>query len=113
MLRHKSGRFIFRAKGQSVTKFLGVVGILSLLVWWLASGDSGTSVAREFRTMRENRAKDAVAIYASAKTAGDHKQMCEKAGLAASAFADANDQENYLRWKATAAADCSLAKIPK
>jgi len=58
-------------------------------------------------------ASDSVSQYHIVKNEGDPTSMCVQAGFVAAAYLQANDSENYNKWKAIERADCSAAGLPR
>ena len=54
---------------------------------------------------------DSVKQYNIAKRQGDKIQICVQAGLVSASYLQANDEENYGKWKSIEKADCERAGI--
>jgi len=66
-------------------------------------------------TMDDVKAKvadDAVKEYNITARAGSKADMCVHAGMAAAAFLQAQDEENYTHWRGVEQADCAIAGMP-
>jgi hypothetical protein len=63
--------------------------------------------------IRDKVAADAVDQYEIAKRQGDKLQTCVQAGFVSAAFLQAKNEPQYNAWKATEAADCAAAGMPK
>lgn len=61
--------------------------------------------------MKQNAGKDDEAKYEIAKRRGDAMDICVQAGLVASTWRFAKNQEAYLKWRAIEEADCKAAGI--
>lgn len=63
--------------------------------------------------IKDQVAQDAVDQYRIAAQQGDKMQKCVQAGMVAAAYLQAENQQQYNLWKATEAADCAAAGVPR
>jgi len=92
---------------------LGGLIMGGLAIWWFAGGGFDKKLASDMNNIYNTVAQDAVAQYNIAKNQGDPIQICVQAGMVSAAYLQAKDQSNYQRWKATEAADCKRAGVPR
>ncbi|MGV7194686.1 hypothetical protein [Xanthomonas axonopodis] len=62
-------------------------------------------------SINEKVASDAVAQYEIARREGDPVQICVQAGLASSAYLQAQQEDLYRTWKARERSDCARAGV--
>ena len=102
-----------KANYLSGGQVLGALVIAGVGLWWYAGGGFQGQVASNMATIQADVARDAVTQYEIAKKQGDRIQICVQAGLVSAAYLQAKDEANYRRWKATEAADCKRAGVPR
>lgn len=61
--------------------------------------------------IKNSVASDAVKQYEIAKQQGDKNQICLEASMVSAAYLQAQDQENYNKWKAIEKNDCKNAGL--
>lgn len=91
-------------------------GVLALLImgaggWYLFGGGLDQQAANELDKIEDQVAADSVRQYNLAKQAGDAIEVCVQAGMVSSAYLQAEDQANYLKWKDIEKADCVRAGL--
>ena len=105
--------------GQS----LGVIGFVFALAaggawaWWFLGGGFETHIHKkageELSHIKGEVAKDFVRQYEIAKRSGTAIDAYVHAGMAAAAFLQAEDEENYRHWKAIERVEGMRAGIPQ
>lgn len=84
-------------KKESVL-FWGIVLVIAFAVWKI-NIHTPTSEYYIRDTIEETVAKDAVRQYMIAERQGDKMQMYVQAGICSAAFLQAEDEQNYRKWK--------------
>ena len=93
--------------------FLGCLGsIVGVFVVFSILGAIGLNSSEEFmKNVEQSVALDQEQQYQIAKNQGDKMQICVQAGLVSAAYLQANDQENFNKWKAIETKDCRAAGL--
>lgn len=78
-----------------------IVGVIFafVLLGYFFGGGIEEQAARDLQKIENQVAADAVKQYEIAKRSGSAMDAYVQAGMAAAAFLQANDEENYKKWK--------------
>ena len=102
-----------KANHLSIGQVFGYLFLGGILLWFFAGGAFDKSVQDSVQKIENQVAKDSVNQYHIAKNQGDPMQVCVQAGLVSAAYLQAEDTQNYNKWKAIEKSDCQAAGIPK
>ena len=93
--------------------FLGCLGtFIGVIVFLGVLGSIGINGGEEFmKNVEQSVALDQEQQYQIAKNQGDKMQICVQAGLVSAAYLQANDQENFNKWKSIEKKDCRAAGL--
>lgn len=89
------------------------VAVAVAAVWYLWGGGLEKQAAKDLGDIEQQVAIDSVNEYKIAKRSGSSMDACVHAGIVAAAYLQANDEENYRRWKLTESVDCNAAGLPR
>jgi hypothetical protein len=98
------------------TSAASAIVTLVLLVggaWFWFGGGLEQQTARTMDDIYKKVSADAVDQYMITKRNGTLIDVCVHAGLVSAAYLQGKDEPNYTIWKATEAADCEAAGMPK
>ena len=102
-----------KAKEQSLaSQILGVI-VFGGLVWYFFGGGLDQQVSNDMQKIQNKVAADSVAQYGIALRNGTAMDRCVQAGMVTAAYLQAQDEENYQKWKIVEANDCASAGVPR
>jgi hypothetical protein len=96
-------------KGLKIT--FVIIGVLIILGFFLGGGQEEI-VKHEMGKVENMVAEDAVKQYEIAKRQGDKMQIYVQASMVSAAYLQANDEENYKKWKEIEKQDAKAAGAP-
>jgi len=73
------------------------------------TGPTSPLVTGQLQEMKDKVAQDAIEQYNMAVESGTKIDRCVHAGLVSAAFSQAQNKDNYAKWKQTEEADCAAA----
>lgn len=85
-----------------------MVRIVGLLLVALNAGCSGEQAVQD---IQQKVAADTVKQYAMVERHGTDTEKCVHAGIVAASFLQAQDEQNYERWKMKEKVDCAVAGL--
>ena len=80
-------------------KIIGVIIIIVVAISFIFDGVSEESIKKDIDRIENQVAMEAVEKYEIAKRNGNDMDAYVQASMAAAAFLEANDEENYKKWK--------------
>jgi hypothetical protein len=89
-------------KPQNPVSTLLGLGVIGFVAWYFFAGGLQNGVAKDFEKQ-----------YQMALSSGSPIDVCVRAGLVAEGYLQAQDQDNYRKWKAVEKQDCKAAGIEK
>jgi len=90
---------------------LAVIGGL-IVLGFVFGGGTDKMAANQMQKIENQVAQDAIKQYEIALTGGDKVEIYVHAGMVTAAFLQAQDQENYTKWKAIERAAAKEAGMP-
>jgi hypothetical protein len=100
-----------KSPGNTFLAFL-LLATLAACGWFYVGGGWAKLTAKEMPRGESQVADDAVAHYRIVKQSGNAADTCVHAGMVASAYLQAKDQQNHAKWKRIERADCDSAGSP-
>lgn len=92
-------------------KIVAVIFIFIVIITFAFGGGSDTLVEHQMQKIENQVAADAVKQYEIAKRNGNAMDAYVQASLVCASYLQANDEENYKKWKAIEAQDAKLAGL--
>jgi hypothetical protein len=93
-------------------KFLKITAgffVVIIIITFAFGGGTDALVEHEMQRIENNVAEDAVKQYEIAKKNGSAIDAYVQAGVVSAAYLQANDEENYKKWKEIEAQEAKLA----
>lgn len=84
---------------KKAVKIIGGIILALVLLGYFFGGGLEEQAAKDLQKIENQVAADAVKQYEIAKRSGSDMDAYVQAGMAAAAFLQANDEENYKKWK--------------
>lgn len=84
---------------KKAVKIIGGIILWLVLLGYFFGGGLEEQAAKDLQKIENQVAVDAVKQYEIAKRSGSDMDAYVQAGMAAAAFLQANDEENYKKWK--------------
>ena len=84
---------------KKALKIIGGIILALVLLGYFFGGGLEEQAAKDLQKIENQVAADAVKQYEIAKRSGSDMDAYVQAGMAAAAFLQANDEENYKKWK--------------
>lgn len=86
-----------------------ILGVLAVAV---GLGGCDQMMEDQMAGIHSQVAEDAEAQYRIASSSGSAMDKCVQAGLVSAAYLQAQDENQYQRWKAIEQTDCTAAGLP-
>ncbi len=80
-------------------------------VWFFFGGGLEKQAAKDLQKIQNQVATDSVAQYGIALRNGTAMDRCVQAGMVTAAFLQAQDKQNYQKWKTIEKSDCRSAGL--